>query len=49
MGQGGHVPEYLDRGYIITSVPPQYFRSQVKLSLFVDYMAFYFAKTHVLL
>ena len=47
---GGTHPQCLDWGYTITSVPPLFEESsQVQLCLFVDFVAFYFTKTHILL
>jgi len=50
MRQGDTSFQYMDRGDAITSAPPShYLSSQVKLFLFVDFMVFYFTKTHNLL
>jgi len=48
-GTGGHVPQYLDWGHYHEC--PALFEdsSQVELSLFVDFMAFCFTKTSILL
>jgi len=45
---GTRGPQYLDRG-TLSRVCPQYLRNQVKSSLFVDFIAFYFIKMHILL
>jgi len=46
MGLGGHAPVF-GPGYTITCLPSLFKEStQIKLSLFVDFMTFYFTKTH---
>jgi len=50
MRQGDTPPPNIWTGDTITSVPPIFEESrQVKLALFVDFMAFYLIKTHILL